>query len=192
MFKGKFKSGSVVVNIGKKIRRIRKDKGLTLKQLSELVECTPSLISQVERNKADPSISVLKKIARSLDVNIVDFFMVNTNQEKVVTKPEDRVEIQLDRWDARIQSMVRNVTNKKMQPFYTVIKPGGGSHGMYSHEGEEFGYVLKGEMEIILDDEVHTVGTNESFYFSSLIPHDWCNRRQKDVVVIWVITPPTF
>jgi len=180
------------MDIGKKIRKLREGRGMTLKQLSDLVECTPSLISQVERNKADPSISMLKKIARSLNVNIVDFFMVNVDQEKVVVKPEDRIEIKLDRWDARIQSMVKNVTNKKMQPFYTVIKPGGGSHGMYSHEGEEFGYVLKGEMEIILDDKVHKVGTNESFYFSSQIPHNWGNSGQEDVVVLWVITPPTF
>ena len=180
------------MDIVKKIRKLREGRGMTLKQLSDLVECTPSLISQVERNKADPSISMLKKIARSLNVNIVDFFMVNVDQEKVVVKPEDRIEIKLDRWDARIQSMVKNVTNKKMQPFYTVIKPGGGSHGMYSHEGEEFGYVLKGEMEIILDDKVHKVGTNESFYFSSQIPHNWGNSGQEDVVVLWVITPPTF
>ena len=180
------------MDIGKKIRQLREDRGMTLKQLAGLVECTPSLLSQVERNKTDPSISVLKKIARSLDANIVDFFMVNTNQEEIVVKPADRVEIHLDRWDARIQSMVKNVTNKKMQPFYTVIKPGGGSHGMYSHDGEEFGFVLKGEMEIILNDKIHKVGTNESFYFSSQIPHNWGNNGREDVEVIWVITPPTF
>ena len=64
-----------MVNIGKKIRELREGKGLTLKQLAGLVECTPSLISQLERDKTDPSISMLKKIAEALNVNIVDFFM---------------------------------------------------------------------------------------------------------------------
>ncbi len=165
---------------------------MNLKQLAELVECTPSLISQLERGKTDPSISMLKRIARAFNVNIVDFFMASVNDEDVVTRVQDRTDIQLKRWDAHIQSMVKNVTNKKMQPFYTVIKPGGGSHGMYSHEGEEFGFIIQGELELILNDKIHKVRQNESFYFSSQIPHNWGNNGPEDVIVIWVITPPTF
>lgn len=180
------------MNIGGKIRQLREAKKFNIKQLACLVECTPSLISQLERGKTDPSISMLKKIAKALDVNIVDFFMTRENDEDVVTREEDRVNIQLKRWEARIQSLVKNVTNKKMQPFFTVIGPGGGSHGMYSHDGEEFGFVMKGEVELVLNDKVHTVKENQSFYFSSQIPHNWNNRGNKEAVVIWVITPPTF
>jgi len=179
-------------DIGGKIRELRIKKSHTVKQLAELVSCSPSLISQVERGKADPSISTLKKIADALNANIVDFFSFPSNEDQVVTRPHQRVEMQLPRWDARIQSLVRAIGKKKMQAFYTVIKPGGGSKGLYSHDGEEFGLVLKGEMEIVLGDEVHVVGENDSFYFSSRIPHDWNNRKKKDAVVVWVITPPTF
>jgi len=180
------------MDIGIKIRELRHARNLNIKQLSDIVECTPSLISQLERGKTDPSISMLKKIAEALNVNIVDFFMKGVNDEDVVTQKDGRVDIQLKRWDARIQSLVKNTTNKKMQPFYTVIKPGGGSHGMYSHEGEEFGYVLQGELALMLNDKLHKVRKDESFYFSSTIPHNWGNSGKEDVVVIWVITPPTF
>lgn len=180
------------MDIGKKIKELREARNLNIKKLSELVECTPSLISQLERGKTDPSISMLKKIAEALSVNIVDFFMKSINDEDIVTGRDGRIDIQLKRWDARIQSLVKNVTNKKMQPFYTVIKPGGGSHGMYSHEGEEFGYILQGELELMLNDKIHKVRKDESFYFSSQIPHNWGNSGKEDAVVIWVITPPTF
>ena len=180
------------MDIGKKIKKFREDKTLNIKQLAELVECTPSLISQLERGKADPSISMLKRIAEALNVNIVDFFMKRANSEDVVMHKESRVVIQLNRWDAKIQSLVRSTSNKKMQPFYTVIKPGGGSHGMYSHEGEEFGYIVQGEMDLILSDKMYKIHKDESFYFSSTIPHDWGNTGKEDVIVIWVITPPTF
>jgi transcriptional regulator with XRE-family HTH domain len=180
------------MNIGKKIKEFRKARNFTIKELSERAECTPSLISQLEHGKTDPSISMLKRIADVLQVNIVDFFMKDVNHEDVVTHVNDRVDIQLKRWDARIQSLVRNVTNKKMQPFYTVIKPGGGSHGMYSHEGEEFGFVIKGRLTLMLNDRTYTINKNESFYTSSKIPHDWGNNGKEDVVIIWVITPPTF
>lgn len=180
------------MDIGVKMREMREAKKLNVKQLAELVECTPSLISQLERGKADPSISMLKKIAKALNVNIVDFFMSGINHGDVVTRAQDRVDIQLKRWDAKIQSLVKGVGNKKMQPFHTVIKPGGGSHGVYSHEGEEFGFVIQGELELMIGDKIHTVCANESFYFSSQIPHNWGNRGKEDVIVIWVITPPTF
>ncbi len=180
------------MEIGKKIREHRQKRNLNIRQLSEMVECTTSLISQVERGKADPSISTLKKIAKALNVNIVDFFMVGPKKEDVVTRADERVNIQLRRWDTKIQSLVKSVNGRKMQPFCTVIKPGGGSHGMYTHEGEEFGIVVDGEMELLLDDKVYVIRKDESFYFSSQVPHNWNNRSKKDAVVIWVITPPTF
>lgn len=180
------------MEIGKKLKELRESKGLTLRELAMRAGCTPSFLSQIERGKTEPSISMLKKIADALGVYIVDFFLENFEDEDVVTRKKDRIDIQLRRWDAKIQSLVKNVTNKKMQPFYTVIKPGGGSHGMYSHEGEEFGIVLRGELELRLNDKVHKIKEGESFYFSSRIPHDWVNTGTKDVHVVWVITPPTF
>ncbi len=180
------------MNIGNKIKELRLSKNLTIKQLAEKVECTPSLISQLERNKTDPSISMLKKIADALQVNIVDFFMKEFEDSDIVTHIHERVDIQLNRWDAKIQSLVKAVKGKKMQPFYTVIKKGGGSHGMYSHDGEEFGYIIQGQMDLILNDKIFTIKEGESFYFSSKIPHNWGNSGDKDVIVLWVITPPTF
>ncbi|HOV90032.1 MAG TPA: XRE family transcriptional regulator [Syntrophorhabdaceae bacterium] len=180
------------MNIGNKIKELRLSKNLTIKQLAAMAECTPSLISQLERNKTDPSISMLKRIADALQVNIVDFFMKEFEDSDIVTHTHERVDIQLNRWDAKIQSLVKTVRNKKMQPFYTVIKKGGGSHGMYSHDGEEFGYIIQGQMDLILNDKIFTIKEGESFYFSSKIPHNWGNSGDKDVIVLWVITPPTF
>jgi len=112
------------MEIGKKIREFREERNLNIKQLAEIVECTPSLISQLERGKADPSISMLKRIAEALNVNIIDFFMKRANNEDVVMREDGRIIIQLNRWDAKIQSLVKSTSNKKMQPFYTLIKPG--------------------------------------------------------------------
>lgn len=181
------------MNLGTKIKTLREEKGLTMRHLAEQAGCSPSLISQLENNHVDPSISTLKRIAKALDVNIVDFFMDETlNHEDVVTRAADRVDIQLRRWDAKIQSLVRNTRNKKMQPFFTVIKPGGGSHGMYMHEGEEFGFLTKGSLTLVLDQRRYEIGKGESFYFPSHISHDWINNGGEDAEVIWVITPPTF
>ncbi len=181
------------MDIAQKVKELREEKGLSIRALAEEVGCSPSYISQLENNKLDPSISMLKKIARALGVNIVDFFMESSiDGEEVVTTKQDRVDIQLKRWDAKIQSLVRSTRNKRMQPFFTVIKPGGGSHGMYFHEGEEFGFVLKGTLTLVFEDRRYKVGEGESFYFQSHMPHDWINEGEEDVEVIWVISPPSF
>ena len=178
--------------IGQKIRALRRERGFTLKQLASLANCSPSFISQVERGKASPSIATLKQIASALKVNIVDFFLSSDGFEPVVMPRDERVEITLPRWKAKIYLLVRDTKGKKIQPFYTIIEPGGGSRGLYSHEGEEFGLVLRGELEINLNGVRHRVKEGESFYYSSTIPHSWSNPTDQETVVVWVVSPPTW
>jgi len=178
--------------IGLRIRQLRKQQKLTLKQLSEIVGCTDAYLSQVENGKVSPSISSLKKIADALRTKITDLFVEQRDNEPVVLSPDGRVTLSLSRWNAKIQSLVLNPTGKRMHPFFTTIHPGGGSHGLYSHVGEEFGLVLQGELEIQLAGDTHLVREGESFYYNSTQPHSWTNTGKIDTVVVWVISPPTF
>ena len=79
-----------------------------------------------------------------------------------------------------------------MQPFYTVIEPGGGSRDPYSHVGEEFGIILEGNLTLTVGEKVHSVPKGHSFYYSSLIPHAWTNRGKTRTVVVWVVSPPSW
>ncbi|MDI7258473.1 MAG: cupin domain-containing protein [Thermodesulfobacteriota bacterium] len=179
--------------IGKKIKAFRAVNKMTLKQLAQRAGCTDAYLSQLERGLANPSIMILKKIASALQIKVVDFFLEpQTEENDVVLKEGERVNIVFKRGDAKIQMMVRSIQNKRMQPFYTTIEPGGGSKGSYSHIGEEFGIVLQGELEINLNGKPYRVKKNESFYFSSQEPHSWSNPGKKKTVVIWVVSPPTF
>ncbi len=180
------------IDIGPKIKARRLSNHQTLKQLAEKVGCTSAYLSQIENGKVSPSIASLKKIAEALQANITDFFMEVAPDEPVVLRPDQRVLISLKRWNAKVWSMISDPKNKRMQPFYTIIQPGGGSHGSYSHVGEEFGIVLKGQLEIELDGSVHLVHQNESFYYSSSRPHKWTNPGKSETIVVWVISPPTW
>jgi quercetin dioxygenase-like cupin family protein len=107
-------------------------------------------------------------------------------------KEKDRVNMSFRRGGPKIQMLVRNIQNKRMQPFYTTIEPGGGSKGAYSHTGEECGIVLQGELELNLNGKAYRVKKNESFYFSSQELHSWSNPGKKKTIVLWVVSPPTF
>jgi transcriptional regulator with XRE-family HTH domain len=179
-------------DIGSRIKSLRQSNHLTLRQLAEKVGCTDAYLSQIENGRVSPSIASLKRIAEALQSKITDFFVESGDDDPVVLRTDQRVTLSLDRWNARIQSLVINPKNKRMHPFFTTIEPGGGSHGLYSHVGEEFGIVLKGELEIDLDGTIHVVKPNESFYYNSSQPHSWTNPGKEETVVVWVISPPTF
>ena len=82
-----------------------------------------------------------------------------------VIKEGERININFRKGDAKIQMLVRNIQNKRMQPFYTTIEPGGGSKGSYSHIGEEFGIVLQGELEVNLNGKPYRVKKMKVFIF---------------------------
>jgi transcriptional regulator with XRE-family HTH domain len=179
--------------LAEKLKTFRLANRMTLKQLAAKAGCTDAYLSQLERGHANPSIMILKKIASALQVKVVDFFLESGREEnEVVLKESERVNINFKRGDAKIQMLVRNIRNKRMQPFYTTIEPGGGSKGSYSHIGEECGIVLQGKLEINLNGKPYLLKKNESFYFSSQELHSWSNPGKKKTIVIWVVSPPTF
>jgi quercetin dioxygenase-like cupin family protein len=82
--------------------------------------------------------------------------------------------------------------NAVMEPHLFRIAPNAGSGDSYSHEGEEFLYVLRGEFRIALDGESYLLKPGDSFYFESATPHTWSNPGKSETWVLWVNTPPTF
>jgi len=179
--------------IGKKLREFRKANRLTLKQVAQKAGCTESYISQLENGNANPSIATLKKIAAVFNVQIVDFFIDEAKEDPVVVRKDERKDIEFkDGGKTRIQSLVKNPRNKRMVAFYTTIEPGGGSSGLYSHIGEEFGLILSGEMELTIEDTTYHLQEGDSFYFSSPRPHGFANKSKKETVVAWIVSPPTF
>ncbi len=179
--------------IADKIKNFRLENRMTLRQLADRAGVTAAYLSQLERGLANPSLMILKKIASALETNIVNLFLESeSNEDEVVLKENERVNLNLKQSDAKIQMLVRNIQDKRMQPFCTTVEPGGGSKGFYSHNGEEFGIVLRGVLDIHFNGKSYRVKKNESFYFSSQKSHSWTNPSKGKTVVIWVVSPPSF
>lgn len=178
--------------IGQKLKQMREARRLTLKSLAHEVGCTGAHLSQIENGHTSPSIATLKKVADVLGVKIVDFFSGGEEEEPVVVPVDHRRDVFLKDWNAKIQQLVGSTKNKVMQPFLTLVAPGGGSSDPYSHVGEEFGLVLRGHLTINVGDKVYDVGPGESFYYSSRVPHTWVNKGTQDVEIVWVVSPPSW
>jgi DNA-binding transcriptional MerR regulator/mannose-6-phosphate isomerase-like protein (cupin superfamily) len=174
--------------LGKHLRKLRSRKGLSLAQVASAVGVSVGFVSALERSHMTASVGTLRKLARFYKTNILDFFdpaessspLVSPEKRKVLPGGEG-VTMELLAWG-----------NTVMEPHLFRIAPDASSGESYTHEGEEFLYVLQGELHIALNGEKYQLKQGDSFYFESATPHQWKNPGRKDTLVLWVNTPPTF
>ena len=156
--------------------------------------CTNAYISQIEKGIVSPSISLLKKIATALGLRLVDLFLTDGEpSDEVVIRRGQGFEIKYPRGDASIFLLVKNLEGKNMQPLLARFDPESGSEGLYAHGGgQEFGYVLSGELELIIEDKTYNLRKGDAFYFNSTRSHGYVNPSNRVTEVLWVISPPTY
>jgi len=174
---------------GQRFRRLRTRRGLSLAQVARATKVSVGFLSALERGQMHSSISTLRRIARFYRTNILSLFetaaenprLVRPNQRKILeTTPGVRMELLA--WGQTV-----------MEPHLFRVKPGGGSGESYSHEGEEFLHILRGEFEIWLNGKEHyRLKPGDSLYFESSTPHRWRNPGRSETWLLWVNTPPTF
>jgi len=174
--------------MGVRLRQLRLSRHLPLAEVANAAEISVGFLSAIERSHMSASVGTLRKLARYYKLNILDFFDP-TQANPVRVRPQDR-----KRLDAGpgVQMELLAWGNTVMEPHLFTIAPGAGSGESYSHEGEEFLFVLRGVLDIALDGQEHRLHAGDSFYFESNTPHAWRNSGKAKTVVLWVNTPPTF
>lgn len=175
---------------GNRIRELRKSKNLTLQELSELTGLSPSLLSQIERNLVDPTVTTFWKICETLNVPITYFFQgMGMEENSLVVRKENRRIMKLSNAKVRYHQLTPN--KKGVIEFIMVeIQPGEMSEAeLVSHSGEECGFVLQGELKIILGDQEYFLREGDSIQFSSTIPHRYINPGKSVSLSIWAMVP---
>src|ERR1700691_5229911 len=174
--------------IGSHLRQLRQRRGLSLAQVAKKVGISLGFLSALERSQMSASVSTLRKLALFYKTNILDFFDAAESRGRLVS-PGKRKILEA-RPGGRIEVLAWG--NTVMEPHLFRIAPKAGSGESYAHEGEEFLYVLRGELRISVQEEEYRLRTGDSFYFESATPHRWLNPGRSETLVLWVNTPPTF
>jgi transcriptional regulator with XRE-family HTH domain len=174
---------------GQRFRRLRTRRGLSLAQVARATGVSVGFLSALERGQMSSSIATLRRIARFYRTNILSLFEAAGDNPRLV-RPDQRKILETTP-DVRMELLAWGQT--VMEPHLFRIKPGGGSGEPYSHEGEEFLHVLRGNFEIWLDAKEHyQLKPGDSLYFESSTPHRWKNPGRSETWVLWINTPPTF
>jgi DNA-binding transcriptional MerR regulator len=174
---------------GQRFRRLRMRRKLSLAQVARATSVSVGFLSALERGQMRCSIATLRRIARFYKTNIISLFETNGEAQHLV-RPSQRKILETS---AKVRMELLAWGNTAMEPHLFRVKPGGGSGESYSHEGEEFLHVLRGEFELWLHNEGHYhLKAGDSLYFESSTPHRWKNPGRAEAWILWVNTPPTF
>jgi DNA-binding transcriptional MerR regulator/quercetin dioxygenase-like cupin family protein len=174
---------------GQRFRRLRARRGLSLAQVARATGVSIGFLSSLERGQMRSSVATLRRIARFYRTNILSFFEAVGENPRLV-RPSQRKVLETN---AGVRMELLAWGNAAMEPHLFRIKPGGGSGESYSHDGEEFLHVFRGEFEIWLGDTEHyRLKSGDSLYFESSTPHRWRNPGRTEASLLWVNTPPTF
>jgi transcriptional regulator with XRE-family HTH domain len=201
--------------IGLTIREERHRRSLTLDQLSQSTGLSKSFLSQIERGLSQPSMASLKKLAYVFRMSVVDLFIKDTNQNAYY----GRFPLYADNGDIKqtyisdvkivrtghrktlslpgakvVYELLTTDLRRHLEAVYMKIGPNetSGDGPMKDPPGEKLCMVLKGSLEVRVEDEVHLLHDGDTIYFPAHFPHSWKGLGKNTIEVIWVSTPPCF
>jgi len=171
---------TIEISVGEKIKQIREMKKVSLDELASRSGMEPAMIQKIEQEKNIPSLAPLVKIARALGVRLGTFLDDSDSYGPVVVRSGEyqkgaRFTSQSSeaREHLNFFSLAFDKAGRNMEPFIVEIEPGQKSDYMLSsHEGEEFIYVLEGEIEINYGKEVYRLAKGDSIYLDSIVLHN--------------------
>jgi transcriptional regulator with XRE-family HTH domain len=179
------------VKIGEKLKRLRQANSLTQEELANRANLTKGFISQLERDQTSPSIATLKDILDILGVSLADFFR-DPKAERVVYPQSARIITSNSTPGCQVEVLVPDAQGRRMDPVLVTMRVNEELPPQPPHEGEEFGLVLKGAIQLKLDNLAYKVKQHECFYFRSDQEHTVSNLGKQEARIIWVVTPPIF
>jgi transcriptional regulator with XRE-family HTH domain len=176
-----------------RLREIRKRKKLTMKELSQRVRVSESLISQIETDKVSPAIDTLLRITDELNIDFEYLFQKYKRNTKInIIKKKDRKKIIDGPVNYELLSKIDNIDEKNIiEAYYLEIKPQKNKkNSEFGHQGNELGIITEGKGEIQIAGNTYKLIAGDSISFSANEPHTLINTETIPLKAYWIITPP--
>jgi transcriptional regulator with XRE-family HTH domain len=179
-----------MTQVGRRIRELRKRKGLTLLELSERVGLSVSHLSQIENGQVNLNIGNLESIGRALDTPLIRFFVSDNGGEVSVVRRSQR------RWFTLGEKAAESplvTARSSIEIFVIRLEPDSDRVHESVHQGEEFSYIIKGNVRVVLDDDqTFDLEEGDVIYYKSDIPHRWQNNGAGTAEILVANTPATY
>ena len=182
------------IDVGARLRAVRKMKGFSQRELAKRVGVTNSTISLIEQNRVSPSVGSLKKVLDGIPIALADFFTLDIDAdtpEHFVYRHDEQPDLGSEGIHYYMIGSGRQ--GRQMCIMREVMAPGSDTgREMLQHEGEEGGVVVQGTLELTVGDSVQVLRTGEGYYFESTRPHRFRNVGEGELIIVSANTPPSF
>lgn len=178
--------------VARRLRIVRQAKGLSQRELSRRSGVGSGTISQIEARATQPSVAVLKKILDSVPMDLATFFSFELSAvDKAVYRASEHVDIGSAGLKYLLIAAAR--PDRQLQMLHEFYEPGKASgRRPLSHQGEECGLIISGELELTLGDDVHVLKAGDAYYFDSALPHRFRNSGDEICEIVSCCTPASF
>lgn len=179
--------GGFIMEIGYKLKNLRKIKNLTQEELAERTDLSKGYISQIESQNASPSMETFLNILEVLGTSASDFFK-ETEQQKVIYKKEEQ--IIYDEYDRGyiLNWLVTKSNEFEMEPLLLTLKPGASYKTFNPSESDTFVYCLQGQVALQLGNDCYHANKEDVFYFKANDDHRLFNEGKQEVKILIVAT----
>jgi transcriptional regulator with XRE-family HTH domain len=184
------------LRLGLRLRHTRLAKNLRLSDVAAKSGYSESLISKIENNKALPSLNTLHRLAKALGTTISALFH-DGGDGGIVTHPGQRLVLRNVGERGALAEGIENElliplgADTQLQASLMRIEVGGRSDGLHQHQGDEAGYVIKGDVILTVGVSSYRLGPGDAFYYSSEQPHGISNADTVPAEILWCNTPPS-
>lgn len=193
---GKIEKPLEFAALGKRLRSARRQRKMRLKDVAERVGCSESMLSKIECDRAQPSLQMLHRISSVLETSIGNLFAEHRESNVEVYRRGKRPVVVIAGDDSkpriRLERLAPYFEDQQIDGNIHIVEPGANNGGEINHLGQEIGYVLEGEIELVIGDDHYHLAEGDSFFFKSDLPHSYQNTGKKLARIIWINTPPTF
>lgn len=172
-----------------RLRKARQMRGMTLRTLADAAGCSESLLSKIENGKAYPSLPMLTRLVKALDLTMGWMFDDRDGKAPIICRAGEAPALQVLEHAITVERVIPDVDGNLLRCNIVHVEAGASSEGEQQHPGEEAGYLLKGQLELLIDGRPHRLNTGDAFAFRSDQPHSFRNIGSSRATVFWINTP---
>jgi len=179
-------------DVGARLAAIRKLYGFSQRELAKRAGVTNGTISLIESNRTSPQISSLRRILNAFPMTISEFFIFDTRQAQRVFYGKDDL-AQIGSGEISFKLVASEVTGRRLQIVHEhYAHDADTGRELLSHEGQEGGVVIRGQLEVTIGNQTRILGPGEAYFFNSRLPHRFRNASAEVCEVVSAATPPSF
>lgn len=179
-------------DLAQRLRQLRRRHGLSQRELAKRSGVSNAMISLVENGRSNPSMGLMRRILEGIPVSMNEFFSETPVEERKVFFQQHEL-TQIGSGPISFLQVGSDLATRRLQLLYERYAPGADTgNSMLSHDAEEGGLILSGNLEVTVGESTRVLGPGEAFLFDSKTPHRFRNTGSKECVLVTACTPPSF